>query len=251
MKITITDQTVLRLSYQLVDDITSFEGGSSINFELTFIDSNAAESTLEIETERWVHHCCLEMRTKPGLHINLKQNYTSYPTVTAYLRLRKPLSYINLNQTATLTMRNVMKTNTLFIQLSQASHAQVKVEIISRLYVSMSGAAYLIMSGFVNGTANMNVDQEAKLDAQSCLINVVFIHVSGAGVAYVDAEQSINIKTSQAGQVYMKDSIKIENFFDFNRITRWFGFSNTAARTMDQSINYFFLLFFILYFFLF
>ncbi len=50
-----THQTIHRLSQKLDGDITSLEGGGPIHLQLTFIDSSAAESILEIETEQWVH----------------------------------------------------------------------------------------------------------------------------------------------------------------------------------------------------
>ncbi len=49
------NQTIHRLSYKLDGDIISLEDGGPIHLQLTSIDSSAAESTLEIETEQWVH----------------------------------------------------------------------------------------------------------------------------------------------------------------------------------------------------
>jgi len=207
---------------------------------------------MEVETEKWVHDCCLKITTQSSLIIYLKPNYDyNYPKINVYFRLHKPLSSIKLNQAADLVMQNTMKTDKCVIELAGASHAQVKIEIISNLYVYISGAADMIMSGYVSGAANINVREAGELDARSCMINIVFVEITGAGVAYIDGKQFISTGTSQAGKVYQKGSIRYETLNIFDRIKTWFGLSSTASRTLDLSINNFLILFFIIYFFLF
>jgi hypothetical protein len=236
----VADQTIHNKFYVLDNDITSLVGGSSINIELTFIDSTAAYSTLEIEAERWVHDCCLEIITKYRLSLSLKQNYNVYPKVTAYLRLRTPLSYIKLNQAANLVMLNIMKTENLAIKLFQASHAQMKVRITGDLYVSLSGASHLIMSGFVDDIASIYVHQAAEFDGRSCRINAFLVYVSSAGVAYVNDAKYTNMKLSYDGPVNITD----EDSFNYNWINELFDVNSSATRTSDRLINYFLILFF-------
>jgi hypothetical protein len=245
------DRTVRRIHYSIDQDITSFAGGSSINFELNFSNSSASLSYMQIETEQWLHDCCLVITTENGLNVYLKQNYDDYPKVTVYLHLRKPLLSIYLNGAADLIMHNTMKTNTLLLQISGASQAQVKVEIISELYVYISGAADMTMSGFVKGNAFIDVSGAAELRAQTCPMNIVYVQASGAGVAYVIGER-VDISTSGAAVVHHKGPLgNTKNL----SIGRWFRSlfpfnKNAASRTLDKPIKYYFILFFMIYFFL-
>ena len=224
-----------RSFYKLDHDVTSLEVGSSIYVELTFIDSNAAESVLEIETDKWVHDCCLEITKKGHLRLYLKPNPDGYPKVIAYLRLRKPICYINLNQAAHLVMQNVLQTEQFFVELFQATRAHMKVQISSHLYVSLSDAAKMSVHGFANDTARIHVRQAAKLDARCCHINKLFGQVTGAGLVEFSSVKTFNLTAAETGQIRYDNSSKFNDLSDFNWMKKRCG--STGARSRRSVIE--------------
>ena len=244
--IIIADQTIYRSFHKLNHDVTALEGGSSISFVLTFLDINAAESTLEIETQRWVHECCLEITNESHLRLYLKQNRNNYPKVTVHLRLRRPLSYIGLHQTADLVMQNTLTTDKFFVVLVQSSRAQINIGIDSYLYVSLSDTAKMVINGHVTGAAEIYVQQAAELDTRSCPMDSATIDVNGGVVRHGRIEYlSLNL---WKGLVTYNQSNESKMTFDFNWFEKLFGFMNTATRTSDQSIYYIFILFILFWF---
>ena len=236
--IIVADQTIHSVFYGLNDEITGLRVGNSIKIEITFIDSIEGGSTLEIKTEKWVHDCCILATTKPDLSISFTQNGYIFPAITAYFRLRKPLSYIELKGAAHLIMKNHMKANSFSVQLSGASSAQMKIQLTGDLDVSVSGASHLIMDGFVTGVTSIDASGAATFDCQSCNLNLR------------------RIKTSRASFVHLKDEqnnriIKAQGFSIDEWLRESFGFTNTATKISGRSMYYFLMLFYIIYFFLF
>jgi hypothetical protein len=242
------DRTIRRLHYKLDGDITSFEGGNAIIFESTFIDSDA--SSLEIETEQWVHDYDLEITAPPHLHIYVKQSTNYYPKITAYLRLHKPLSAITLAGASILTTVNSLITDTLSLQLAGSSKAHVTLEINSRLYASVSDAAKLFINGFVKDTGYVYVSGAGKVNAFSCPMNIVIADVKGAGIAYVIGQQAVDINTSGSGKVYYRGPLRKKTSNNFSWINSLFSFDDITSKTSNKSMSYFFMLFFIIVVFL-
>ena len=146
-----------RLTYKLDSDITALVGDNIINYELTRIDSSGPMSTLEIETEQWVHDCCFIITSQPVLRIRLKQE-NNYPKITAYLRLRTPLSSIVMTGTGTILTTNSIQSDTLTLEIAGNSRANVEVEIYSKLDVIISGTGEVIMNGNVRGNGYISSD---------------------------------------------------------------------------------------------
>lgn len=228
-----------RSFYKLDRDVTSLEVGSSIHVELTFTDSNSPESVLEIETDKWVHDCCLEITKKGHLRLYLKPNQQAYPQVTAYLRLRKPICYINLNQRAHLVMQNVLKTDQFFVELFQATHAHMKLQISSYLYISLSDAARMSVHGLVNESARFHVRQAAKLDARCCHINKLVGQVNDAGSVELSSVKSFNLTAVDMGQIRYDNSSKFVDLFDFNWMKKRCGSGGATVRSSVKKISMF------------
>jgi hypothetical protein len=242
--ITLADKTIRRLSYDLTNDITSLKGSHIIHFIVTFIDSTSSISTLEIETEQWVHDCCIVITTTPFLRMDLKPNVSYYPKITAYLRLIKPLTSITLSGTATLSTSNIIKTDKLSLKLSGASEAQVNIEIISQLNVDVSGASELDINGVVSGTGTIYASGAAEVRTSTCSMNIVTGHVSGAASVSLNGEQASEITTSGAGEVLYGGLLRKHKQLD---VGKWFkslfSVNNSASNMVNKIIKYYFIFF--------
>jgi hypothetical protein len=148
-------------------------------------------------------------------------------------------------------MKNHMKAKDFFVELYDASKAQMKIQLTGDLHVSISDASRLVMDGFVIGATSINVHDAARFDGRSCNINSKTVSVSDAGVAYLMDGKYTHRTNSQNESRHIKDSEEHEDLFNFEEMDKFFGFTNTAARILDRSIYYFLILFFIVYFFLF
>lgn len=202
IRLIIADRTIRRLNYKLDSDVTAIVGDNIINFELTRIESTAVMSVLEIETEQWVHDCCFSITSQPVLRIRLKQE-TNYPKITAYLRLRTPLSSIVMTGTGNLHSTNSLQSDSLIIELAGTSKAQIDVEISSKLEMIISGTAQMILSGHVKGTGYIRLTGAGEFDGRTCPMNTITVDVTGVGTAYVIGEQAVDIAVgSGVGHVF-------------------------------------------------
>lgn len=236
-----------RSFYKLDHDVTSLEVGSSIYIELSFLDTNAPESILEVETDKWVLDCCLEITKKSHLRLYLKPNPEHYPKVNVYLRLRKPICYINLNQAAHLVMQNVLKTDQFFVELFQATRAHMKVQISSYMYLSLSDAAKMSVHGFANDTARVHVRQAAKLDARCCYINKLFGQVNGAGLVELSSVKAFNLTAVETGQIRYDNSSKFIDLSDFNWMKKRCGSTGATIRRSIKEVSFFFVIVYLIF----
>ena len=195
------DQAIRRLTYKLDSDITSLVGDNLIDYELTRIDSNGPMSTLEIETEQWVHDCCFIITSQPVLRIRLKQE-NNYPKITAYLRLRTPLSSIVMTGTGTISTTNSIQSDSLTLEIAGNSKAQMEVEIVSKLDVIISGTGEIKMSGNVRGNGYVRLTGTGEFDGRRCPMKTVIVDVTGVGTAYVVGEQAVDVAIGGIGHVY-------------------------------------------------
>ena len=190
-----------RLTYKLDSDITALVGDNIINYELTRIDSNGPMSTLEIETEQWVHDCCFIITSQPVLRIRLKQE-NNYPKITAYLRLRTPLSSIVMTGTGTISTTNSIQSDSLTLEIAGNSRANVEVDIYSKLDVIISGTGEVTMNGNVRGNAYIRLTGTGEFDGRRCPMKTVTVDVTGVGTAYVIGEQAVDVAIGGVGHVY-------------------------------------------------
>ena len=195
-----------RINYKLHKDITSLEADNIINYVLTQLDASASMSILEIETEQWVHDCCISVKSKSTLKIHLKNG--EYPTITAYLGVRKPLSSIEMSGTGNIRTTNRLKSNHLKLEMDGTGHGDIKLEIVSKLEVLMSGTAKLTLSGYVNDTGIVRLTGVNIFDGKRCLMGKASLFVSGIGIAYVVGSAGIDIHVSSIGTVYYKGPIR-------------------------------------------
>ncbi|CAF0972894.1 unnamed protein product [Adineta steineri] len=254
-----TDRTIRRLPYKLDGDITALVGDSIISYELTRIDTSGPMSTLEIETEQWVHDCCLIITSQSELRIRLKAE-NNYPKITAYLRLRTSLSSIVMSGTAMITTTNSIQSDSLLLKVSGASKAQLQVEITSKLNVILSGAAQITMTGNVRGAGCILLSGAGKFDGRACPMNTVIVDVSGAGTAYVIGEQAVDVAVRGAGHVYYQGPLRsqrvsgagsinghgsIDGLGSINSLFSSIGeIFNSSTTTMKISINFYIICFF-------
>ena len=200
------DGEVRRINYKLDTDITSLEAGSIINYVLTQLDASASMSTLEIDTEQWVHDCCISVKSITTLKIYIRNG--EYPTITAYVGVRKPLSSIEMSGTGSIRTTNRLTSDNLKLKMSGTSSGDIKLEISSKLEVVMSGTADLTLSGHVNDTGIIRLTGVNTFDGKRCLMKKASLFVSGVGTAYVVGHAGIDIHVSSVGTVYYKGPIR-------------------------------------------
>ncbi|CAF3666773.1 unnamed protein product [Adineta steineri] len=217
----LTNRTIIhRLPYKLHSDITALVGDNIINYELTRIDASSPMSTLEIETEQWVHDCCFIVTSQPVLRIRLKAE-NNYPKITAYLRLRTSLSSIVMTGTGMITTTNSIQSDSLVLELAGTGDTHLHVDITSKLDVILSGtgdahlqvvtskldvilsgAGDITMTGNVRGAADIRLTDTGDFDGRACPMNTVIVDVSGAGTAYVNGEQAVDVAVTGTGDVH-------------------------------------------------
>ena len=239
------DRTVRRLSYKLDSDITALVGDSIINYDVTRIESSAVSSTLEIETEQWVHDCCFIITGQPVLRIRLKHE-TNYPKITAYLRLRTPLSSIVMTGTGMILSSNTLQSDSLTVELSGTSSAQLQVEIMTKLDVLISGTGAIALTGQVKGTGHIRLTGAGEFDGRGCPMNTAIVDVTGVGTAYVVGEQAVDVAIGGVGHVYYHGPLRNQRVNGLGSID---SLSNAEARALKsstiagRSMNFFLLLF--------
>jgi hypothetical protein len=246
------DRSVRRLTYKLDSDITSLVGDNIINYELTRIDPNGPMSTLEIETEQWVHDCCFIITSQPVLRIRLKQE-NNYPKITAYLRLRTPLSSIVMTGTGTILTTNSIQSDSLTFEIAGTSKAKIEVEISSKLDVVISGTGEVILTGNVLGTGYVRLTGAGEFDGRACPMKTVVIDVAGIGTAYVIGEQAVDVFIGGIGHVYYHGPLRNQRVNGLGSINSLLnmvgrGFRSSTTR-IEKSINYIILCFFFYYLF--
>jgi hypothetical protein len=241
------DRTIRRLNYKLDSDITAIVGDNIINYELTRIDSTAIMSVLEIETEQWVHDCCFIITAQPVLRIRLKQE-NNYPKITAYLRLRTPLSSIVMTGTGTISTTNSIQSDSLTFELSGTSKAQLQVEILSKLDVLISGTGEIVMMGTVRGNGYIRLTGAGAFDGRACPMNTVIVDVAGVGTAYVIGEQAVDVAIGGVGHVYYHGPLRNQRVNGLGSIDSLLTTNGKAFRssttTIFKSINYYYMIFF-------
>ena len=239
------DRTVRRLTYKLDSDITALVGDSIINYEVTHIESSAVMSTLEIETEQWVHDCCFIITAQPVMRIRLKQE-TNYPKVTAYLRVRTPLSSIVMTGTGKILTSNALQSETLTVELSGTSSAQLHVEVASKLDVLISGTGAIALTGHVKGTGYIRLTGAGEFDGRACPMTTAIVDVTGVGTAYVVGEQAVDVAIGGVGHVYYHGPLRNQRVNGLGSID---SLTNADARALKsstiagKSMNFFLLLF--------
>jgi len=250
----LADRTIRRLTYKLDSDITAIVSDNIINYELTRIDSSGPMSTLEIETEQWVHDCCFIITAQPVLRIRLKQE-NNYPKITAYLRLRTPLSSIVMTGTGTISTTNSIQSDSLTFEVSGTSKAQLQLEIFSKLDVIISGTSQVTITGNVKGIGYIRLTGAGEFDGRACPMNTVIVDVTGVGTAYVIGEQAVDVAVGGVGHVYYHGPLRNQRVNGLGSINSLLNTDGRAFRsstiTIRKSINYYFMfLFYCLFIFL-
>jgi hypothetical protein len=235
---------IRRLTYKLDSDITSLVGDNIINYELTRIDSNGPMSTLEIETEQWVHDCCFIITSQPVLRIRLKQE-NNYPKITAYLRLRTQLSSIVMTGTGTILTTNSIQSDSLTLEIAGSSKAQIEVEIYSKLDVIISGTGEILMNGNVRGNAYIRLTGTGEFDGRRCPMKTVIVDVTGVGTAYVIGEQAVDVAIGGVGHVYYLGPLRNQRVNGLGSISSLLNMDGkglkSSTRRNTTSMNYFIL----------
>jgi len=241
------DRTIRRLTYKLDSDITAFVGDNIINYELTRIDSSAPMSILEIETEQWVHDCCLIITCQPVLRIRLKHE-NNYPKITAYLRLRTTLSSIVMTGTGTISTTNSIQSDSLTFEVSGTSKAQLQVEISSKLEVIISGTGEVTLTGNVRGNGYIRLTGAGEFDGRACPMNTVIVDVTGVGTAYVIGEQAVDVAVGGVGHVYYHGPLRNQRVNGLGSIDSLSKANGKLLRSstiaIGKSINYYLMFFF-------
>jgi hypothetical protein len=244
------DRSTRRLTYKLDSDITSLVSDNIINYELTRIDSNGPMSTLEIETEQWVHDCCFVITSQPVLRIRLKQE-NNYPKIIAYLRLRTPLSSIVMTGTGTMLTTNSIQSDSLIFEISGTSKAHIEVDISSKLDIIISGTGEVILTGSVRGNGYIRLTGAGEFDGRACSMKSVIVDVTGVGTAYIIGEQAVDVAIGGVGQVYYHGPLRNQRVNGLGSIISLLnagsrGFKSSTIK-IENSINYYFIFCFLLF----
>ena len=244
----LTDRIVRRLNYKLDSDITALVADNIINYELTRIDSNGPMSTLEIETEQWVHDCCFLITSQPVLRIRLKQE-NNYPKITAYLRLRTPLSSIVMTGTGSMSTTNAIQSDTITIEISGTCRADLQVEIYSKFDVILSGTASMKLTGNVRGNAYVRLTGAGEFDGRQCPMKTVIVDVTGVGTAYVIGEQAVDVAVGGVGHVYYHGPLRNQRINGIGSIHSLASLDGKGLRSSTNRIHQtiFFLIYSILF----
>ncbi|UJR24175.1 hypothetical protein I4U23_027141 [Adineta vaga] len=197
---------VRRINYKLDKDITSLESDGIVSYVITQLNKNAPMSTLQIETEQWVHDCCISVISKSTLKIMIKNG--QYPKIIAYVGIRKPLSLIEMSGTESIRTTNSLQSIYLKLKMSGSSTGDIQVDISSKLDIEMFGTAHLTLSGHVNGTGMIHLNGVNTFDGTRCSIEKVSLFVTGVGTAYVVGYAAVDIDVSSVGTVYYKGPIR-------------------------------------------
>lgn len=248
------DRVIRRLSYKLDSDITSLVADNIISYELTRVDANGPMSTLEIETEQWVHDCCFIITSQPVLRIRLKQE-NNYPKIMAYLRLRTPLSSIVMTGTGLISTTNSIQSDSLTLEIAGNSRARMEVEIFSKLDVIISGTGEIIMTGHVQGNAYVRLTGTGEFNGRMCPMKTVIVDVTGVGTAYVIGEQAVDVAIGGIGHVYYHGPLRNQRVNGLGSIDSLFnadgkGFRSSTMR-IEISFVYYLISFFLMYMILF
>lgn len=228
------DRTIRRLAYKLDSDVTALVSDNIINYELTRIESTAAMSILEIETEQWVHDCCFTISAQPVLRIRLKPE-TNYPRITVHLSLRTPLSSIVMSGTGNMLSKNPIQSESLVFEISGTSKAQLQVEIATKLDVIISGTGQMLLTGRVKGTGYVRLAGAGEFDGRACPMSSVIVDVIGVGTVYVVGEQAVDVAVGGVGQVYYHGPLRNQRVTGVGSID---SLSNAIARTLRSSATY-------------
>lgn len=228
------DRTIRRLEYEFQGNITSFEGGGGIKFQIEFTPFDRNTSTIQIETEQWIHERMLTINRPPNLRIYSKRMKYNFPRINAYLRLHTYPSTIVLNESAKLFTINPIYTRTLSLVLSGNSVAQVAVEVASELCARVSDSAQLSIRGVVAGTGFISVSDEGEVNARRCLIDEVFVNASSASKINVAGAQRTGFTASGFGRIHYEKVNPKKSFF-------YYPFSSTASKQLHTSIQLCFL----------
>ena len=229
-----TDRTIRRLEYDFEGNITSFEGGGGIKFQIEFTPFDRNTSMIQIETEQWIHERMLNIDRPPNLRIYFKRLKHYFPRINAYLRLHTYPSRIVLNESAKLFTTNPIYTRTLSLELSGNSIAHVAVEVASKLYARVSDSAQLSIRGFVAGTGFISVSGKGEVNAQRCLMDEVFVNASSASKINVAAALRTRFSASGFGRIHYEQVNPKNSFF-------YYPFFSTASKQSHISIQLCFL----------
>ena len=245
LKILLIHGTIQRMTYELNSKIHSLEASSLIDFVLTQANDNLSTNSLEIETEDWVHQCCIIVKSKGTLKIQLKNGI--YPRITAFVGIRQPLVYIERSGVGSITTTNKIYFDRLKLIISDTSHGNIQLEVTKNIDIVLSGSSSLTLSGRVNGTGNIRLNGVTNFDGRKCSMEKIHLTTEGITNTYVVARNQLNIHSSSIGTIYYRGPIgklhqqglgQIESMDDWD--DRFF-----TSSSICHHLNYFHLIFII------
>ncbi|CAF1353913.1 unnamed protein product [Adineta ricciae] len=224
---------IRRLNYPLDNDITSLESDGIISYVLTQLHGNVFKSTLQIETEQWVHDCCITVKSRNTLKITIKNG--QYPKIIAYVGIRKSLSLIEMSGTERIRTTNSIDSQYLKLKMSGSSSGDIQLNVSSKLHIEMSGTAHLTLSGHVNGSGFIHLTGVNTFDGTRCSIEKVSLFVTGVGTAYVVGYAAVDIDVSSVGTVYYRGPIRKLHYTGVGSVK---SMDNWSKYSFRSSANY-------------
>jgi len=163
-------------------------------------------SELVIETDENLHEYIDVSLEKNTIKVNTAAYIVESEELNIYLTM-PDVDNINLSGAVQLETEGKIKTDYLTIDASGATEIQLNVNV-KRLNLEISGASESVLSGKAE-----NVEIEARgaceIEAFKLSAKNMFIDISGAGSADVNAKKILDIEISGAGEIRYKGTPKI------------------------------------------
>ena len=140
-----------------------------------------------------------------------------------------------MSGTGNILSKNPIQSETLVLEISGTSKAQLQVEIATKLDVIISGTGQMLLTGRVKGTGYVRLTGAGEFDGRTCPMNSVIVDVIGVGTVYVVGEQAVDVAVGGVGQVYYHGPLRNQRVTGVGSID---SLSNAVARALRSSATY-------------
>ncbi|CAF0906586.1 unnamed protein product [Didymodactylos carnosus] len=210
-----TNNNIVRQSYPLNDNVTfnHIVVNSFINYQLIQDDINS----VEIETHKSVHNCCIhvEVTQKHILLINLNRTVHNYPKINAYIKFKslKQLDAIGTGHVQSMTI--IKQQQDKFILNKQGTGNVNLILEVNKLQAFISGTGHVKLNGHVRIEARIRQSGTTTLDARHCLMNKISIISNGVTSAHIVGKNEINISVDGISNVYYRGPLNKQKKSNF------------------------------------
>jgi len=168
--------------------------------------SQGKSSKLAIETDENLHEYIDVSAENNTIKVKTEAYITEAEELNIYVTMPDVYN-IDLSGAVQLETEGKIKTDYLTIDASGATEMQLNVNV-KRLNLEMSGASETILSGKAE---NVEIEASGACGIEAFKLNAknMFIDISGAGKADVNAKKILDVEISGAGEIRYKGTPKI------------------------------------------